>query len=149
MPQRNFFCLALYLQRSNDGKNTKDFGWGQEMHVSALQVYLEYLQPSGLLSYTSGTSASGPETKSSISSCCIKRMIQITFSKGFRVRAYYAKTIRIRPNTNSAISSLLGLGGGCWEIKAALFVLICVKIPGPYLRYPSAWVCFVAGIITS
>lgn len=27
-----------------------------------------------------------------------------------------------------------------WEGKAVLFVLICVKIPRPYLRYPSTWV---------
>ena len=30
-------------------------------------------------------------------------MIQITFSNGLRCRAHYGKTIRIMPNTNSAI----------------------------------------------
>jgi len=29
--------------RSNNEKTTKDFGPGQEMHVSALHAYLEYL----------------------------------------------------------------------------------------------------------
>ncbi len=51
-------------------------------------------------------------------------MIQINFSKGLRGRAYYAKTIRIRPNTNSAISSLLGLGTGMVKPKVRLFKVV-------------------------
>ena len=51
-------------------------------------------------------------------------MIQITFSKGLRGRAHYAKTIRIRPNTNSAISSLLGLGAVMVRGKVRLFKVV-------------------------
>jgi hypothetical protein len=50
--------LTSLYDRSRDGKQTKDFAYGQEMQVSDLRASLEHLQPFRLLLPSSGSGVS-------------------------------------------------------------------------------------------